>query len=800
MATELRPVIRRQAKAGRAFAATSSDGHGGRLRRLARHGLPVLAVVLVTAFVATIALYIFDSNRRGAVALSNDLLAAIDRRIAVQMNAFLSPPEQFLQAAREIAGGQGVFGGGTAAETFALHTLPKIQQISGYSYGDPDGNFLYVVRNTQGGYDTKLIDRRGGGHKVTWTRRDATGRVVSTAEDPADTYDPRQRPWYGGATQSAGSYWSDPYLFFTLRQPGITHALPHYDAQKRLAAVSGVDIELTALGAFLKQLEIGVNGKAIVVDGSGRIVAYPGDGWLRGTRVDQPLPRLDELDDPLLTRVFNRLRIEGYGRKILEMADRRIVVSSEPLKALTGRDWAVLIVVPESDFVGFVAASGWTALAMSAVVVLVTLGLAGLLARRSVLAERRLRRADTRQGTLESWAAAFAELAASPDTIDRTTVAGVQKATERAATICRAKRVGVWHLTADGRSLACEDCFDRAARAHTSGMELHRNELPELFSALAEGQTIDTAHAGSDARTTGLAALYLDPLGIEGVHIAPVRIDGRLLGMVLVEEPRRGNRAAGLTEFCGALASLLALRFRPHDAGPPAAATIAAPEAEDAQRAAQQKVDRALAARKTALDRTLLHRSISVDAMASGRIDQAAVAVVKLPDWLATGQRGAENSSAARMDAMVEEIRSAIERSGLAYAALLDDMVVLAAFSGDAESIAIDARVTAMAAIDLRDRLADLTASWGPESEFRLAIDIGPIMVSSAAGHPAGRNLWGGAIGVARILASTGGRRAITVSEATYLVLSNDFLFRQVGAFFLPETGPMQTFLLVGEL
>ena len=796
MAADLRPAIRRQTNVGRASAATAS---GGRLQSLLRHGMPIVAVLLVTAFVATIALYIYDSNRRGAIALSNDLLGAIDRRIAVQMSAFLSPPEQFLEAAREIAGGRGVFDGGTAAESFALHTLPRIRQISGYSYGDPEGNFLFVVRNPQGGYDTKLVDRRGGRHKVTWTRRDAAGNTVSSAEDPTDTYDPRTRPWYKGAADAGGAYWSDPYLFFTLRQPGITHALPHLDAQKRLAAVSGVDIELSSVGTFLKQLEIGVNGKAIVVDGAGRIVAFPGDGWLRATRVDQALPRLDELDDPLLTRVFNRLRIEGYGRKVLDLANRRIVVSSEPMKALTGRDWSVLIVVPESDFVGFVAASGWTALGMSAVVVLITLGLAALLARRSVLAERRLRRAGTRQGTLESWAATFAELAASPDMVDRTTVAWVRRATEQAATTCGAKRVGVWYLSADGRRLACEDCFDRGARAHTSGMELHRSELPELFSALAEGRTIDSADAGSDARTTGLAALYLDPLGIAGVHIAPVRAAGQLLGMVLVEDPRRGNRTAGLAEFSGALASLLALRYRPIHAE--AASATARPGLPDnPQATAQQKVERALATRRTALDRTLLHRSASVDALAGGRIDAAAVAVVKLPDWLSTGQRAAENGQAARMDSLVDEIRGAVERSGLAYAALLDDMVVLAAFSDSPGSIAIDTRVAAAVAIDLRDRLTDLTASWGEGSEFHLAIDIGPIMVSAAASHPAGRNLWGGAIGIAKILAASGGRRAITVSEATYLMLANDFLFRQRGAFFLPETGVMQTFVLVGEL
>jgi hypothetical protein len=60
--------------------------------------------------------------------------------------------------------------------------------------------------------------------------------------------------------------------------------------------------------------------------------------------------------------------------------------------------------------------------------------------------------------------------------------------------------------------------------------------------------------------------------------------------------------------------------------------------------------------------------------------------------------------------------------------------------------------------------------------------------------------LWGGAIGVAKVLAASGSRRAITVSEAAYHLLSADFLLRQRGSYFLPETGPMRTFVLAGAL
>ena len=55
-------------------------------------------------------------------------------------------------------------------------------------------------------------------------------------------------------------------LFFTLKKPGITFSIPHFDTDGKLRTVMGIDIELATLCAFLKQLGIGVSGKAIIID------------------------------------------------------------------------------------------------------------------------------------------------------------------------------------------------------------------------------------------------------------------------------------------------------------------------------------------------------------------------------------------------------------------------------------------------------------------------------------------------------------------------------------------------------
>jgi len=493
-------------------------------------GAPIAAVLAVMAIGGVIATYVYDTNRRGAVVLSNDLIDAVDQRIALQMGAYLQPAEQFLESARAIGGERGVFDGALAVEPFVLATIGKYPQLTGFSYGDPAGNFLYISRNAQGGLDSKLIDRRGGGRKVTWTRRSADGEVLGTADDPGDTFDVLTRSWYKGAVEEGRPFWTTPYLFFTVRRPGITYALPHYGANRRLVSVLGVDIELAALSSFLKSLEIGVHGKAMVIDAKGRVIAYPSDDWLTKAKEGAALPQLDDLGDPTLTRIYNRLRVEGFSRKVLEVDGQRIIVSSGALRALTGRNWSVLIVARESDLLGFVQSSGWLALALSAVVLLLVVALAALMMWRGLKAERRDRAARERQAALEARSQTLSELAAASHLMDRASADGVREATERAAEICAGKRVGVWYLTAAGRTLVCEDNFDRIGQAHTAGAQLHRDEFAGLFDALEKGATIDAPHAAREPRTRELAAHYLRPLGIEGVHITPIHSGDRVLG------------------------------------------------------------------------------------------------------------------------------------------------------------------------------------------------------------------------------------------------------------------------------
>lgn len=780
-----------------ALSEAQREGRPSRLRRALRHSLPVAGVVFAVVLVAGMAYSAYERNRRGAAILGNDLITAIDRRVAVQMQSYFGPARQFLELADAAGAGRSVPSGAPELLQFAVHALGTANAATAFSYADAEGNFLYVIRNDKGGFDSKLIERQGDKRTVGWTRRDAQGNVVGVETDPADTFDPRTRPWYQGAERTKKPYWSETYLFFTLKKPGITLSIPHFDADGKLQTVMGVDIELANLCAFLKQLDIGQSGKAFILDRTGRIVAYPSDDWLAAGRPDAKAPMLDELGDPLMTRIFNHLRVAGFGRQVLAFGDQHIIVSSEPVSMVTDRNWVVVIVVPETDFVGFVADSAYATLFMSGLVVLIVAGLSGLLAWRSVAADRTVTAAAARQRALEARTRTFVELARTSGPTDGSQDEGLEGALETAATACAAKRVAVWRLNSDRTTLLCEDCFDRTVNDHTSGMELHRDQMPDLFAALGNGEPIDAEDA-SQGRTADLFVAYLKPLNTSGVYIVPILSKGRLTGMITAEDPARGEHTASMVAFCDALAVVLALRYAA--AAPPVPVAVRAAAAAAGGGSGGGASVESFASRESRLEQTLILANASLDDLEDNAIERATIAVLKLPMWTTVAKRPASCEESTAMEAIVNELKRSIEGSGLTYAAMLDDQLVLAAFSRDKTAVTASARCVATAMLDLRDRLLELEGRWNINLDFSFAIDIGTVMSMTVATEPPTRHLWGGAIGVAKVLSTSTARRTIAASETAYELLADRFLFRPRGTYFLPETGDMRTFVLVDRL
>ena len=252
-------------------------------------------------------------------------------------------------------------------ERYFLESMELIPWVSGLYVGKPDGGFVFVTRSNEvgeGGYLTKTVNVFDDLREVHLVWRDSGFAEGRRAPDPGDTFDPRLRPWYKGAMAVGGQTWTDPYVFYTSKRPGLTVAQPLVADSGEIVGVVGVDIEISQLSRFLAQLRVAEHGRALVVTRRGDVIAYP-----ELTKVTRPVEgaaehfrfaRIDELGDPVGQAAIEALRGLMLEDGFDETAFTTFYHGREKYLAAFSPfpndqwPWIVAVFAPDNDFLGFI--------------------------------------------------------------------------------------------------------------------------------------------------------------------------------------------------------------------------------------------------------------------------------------------------------------------------------------------------------------------------------------------------------------------------------------------------------------
>jgi class 3 adenylate cyclase len=749
-----------------------------RRRALLRIGVPILGVTLVIVAIFGIALYSHNANRRGVLALSDDLLNTLDAQIAQRVSAFLDPCERSLRIMRDIARDTPLTERRASSERFAISVLKELPQIAAFYVGDKEGDFL-MVRRQGDGAETKQIINAGSKRTVLLIDRNAADVEVSRREDPTDTYDPRTRPWFQGALKTADVFWTGIYIFFSDGKPGVTVSTRVPAEPGGIDRVFGVDVTLEELSRFLASLEIGTHGRALIMDGEGRLIAVPNSEKVIKPAGDQFVPpKVDELHDPVLTAAFDRFRVEGQGRRIVEQDGARYISSVTPLPG-SARQWWILILVPEDDFIGFVASNNQTALLMSLVIVLAVLALAILLIRQGVRSDRSVRMMTERGRIMSQQSSAYTAIS---EQIAEQAGEAPPALTEGLVAVTGARRASVWRLMSREQVLRCSDSYDRDSQGHAGGFELHRRELPAFFELLETGEEVSIADAHADRRSAQFHNLIMQSLGSRNLIVVPMRRGEQVVGSVLLEDPRTLEGAKDFLRTVSALFSST-LKASAREAARPAQATRAAP-ANEATAHPILSADLGPSAAERANLRSDYFPEIAVMALClSGSLE--------LAKKCGSGDVG----MAAQITLFLQEIAA---EHGVTYVKFVGQEAITAAGFEHSDEEAMT-RIAGLA-ISVRDRLSHLIDTTGHAAEFRIGLGFGEGYGCFVGREREQFNLWGEAFDTAGIMARSAQPGAIQASAAAYARLRQDFLFRPRGTFYQPGVGQSHTFVLAGQL
>ncbi len=159
-----------------------------------------------------------------------------------------------------------------------------------------------------------------------------------------------------------------------------------------------------------------------------------------------------------------------------------------------------------------------------------------LLVLRDITAKKRVEAENSRSlARARIQQQAVVKLAVSPAILQGDFDAAAAEITETAARAMGVERTSVWLAFGPERSIRTADLFEMSTGAHSRGDVLRADRYPGYFEAISGDRVVDAADALTDPRTREFAAEYLGPLGISSLLDAPIRVGGRLAGVVCFE-------------------------------------------------------------------------------------------------------------------------------------------------------------------------------------------------------------------------------------------------------------------------
>ncbi|MGE5659874.1 MAG: ATP-binding protein [Actinomycetota bacterium] len=200
---------------------------------------------------------------------------------------------------------------------------------------------------------------------------DQKGNPLKLADTPKEFRFPLEG-WYAQSLKTEKLSWSPIYHW---DQPpyqlSIATSIPLYDQNKKFMGAIGIDQRLSDISHFLGKLTVSPSGKSFILERNGLLVATSSLQDYYQMMGDKPR-RIRTIDsqDPLI-RATGKYLSEHFGdlnniknTQILDFFDRgqHQYLQVTPWQDEWGLDWLMVVVVPESDFMGQINANTRTTL------------------------------------------------------------------------------------------------------------------------------------------------------------------------------------------------------------------------------------------------------------------------------------------------------------------------------------------------------------------------------------------------------------------------------------------------------
>lgn len=205
--------------------------------------------------------------------------------------------------------------------------ISHMPEVDGVYIGYADGSFVHLVllRDSvkwrekvsappEAVLAIRTIVPDANGQRLSrWTFWNKDDQEISSTPPIVATYDPRERPWYRAALRTDDVAWTQPYVFSTTKQVGVTISRMVSDG----GGVIGADVTLDELSQFLATQKISPSSEAMVFNGQGNLIVHPEINSFTFKTVDTPMgPRqvlpIEDSPNKRLVATFEEIKRRNW--------------------------------------------------------------------------------------------------------------------------------------------------------------------------------------------------------------------------------------------------------------------------------------------------------------------------------------------------------------------------------------------------------------------------------------------------------------------------------------------------------
>jgi|GEM_PF-2010444 len=245
-----------------------------------------------------------------------------------------------------------------ARDRYLYQQIQYFPAIAWISLGSQQGDYLGVTRKPS--QTLQIVAAQSTNFQSTYYGIDSQGNRTQRQDANPGRYDPRQRPWYKAGEIAKKPVWSKIYPGFTAGTIFISISQPIYN-QTKLQGVVAANISLSSINKYLTNINVSRSGKIFIMERSGLLVSSSTSenplllnptGTQQRRAIESKVPLIRETTRAMYQR-FSRLDTISQKQQIQFTTNgRRQFVQVLPLGNNHGIDWLIVIVVPESDFMG----------------------------------------------------------------------------------------------------------------------------------------------------------------------------------------------------------------------------------------------------------------------------------------------------------------------------------------------------------------------------------------------------------------------------------------------------------------